>query len=140
MRCVKSFAIFVIAFTLITACALCPPIDPKQKLIMHFDDHMIRLAKAVDVVVDTLPPNAKDQEIFSAAVQRSGDPNLLKPFDGYVLKARIEDGAGIILLCAQDSKEGIIEDVTCTTRPDCHRPSGSPCVYLLDPKLVCSAP
>lgn len=107
---------------------------------MRFDDHIIRLAKAVDVVVDKLPPTAKDQEIFSEAVQRSGDPNLLKPFDGLVLKARIQDGIGIILLCSQDGKEGIIEDVTCTTRPDCHRPSGSPCTYLLDPKLVCSAP
>jgi hypothetical protein len=139
MRYAKTFTIFLIAFALISGCALCPPIDPKQKLIMRFDDHMIRLAKAVDVVVDKLPPNAKDQEIFSA-VRRSGDPNLLTPFDGYVLKARIQDGIGIILLCSQDGQEGIIEDVTCTTRPDCHRPSGSPCTYLLDPKLVCSAP
>ena len=136
----KSFAIFLVAFTLISGCALCPQIDPKQKLIMRFDDHMIRLAKAVDVVVDKLPPTAKDQEIFYAALNRSGDPNLLKPFDDYVLKARIQDGIGIILLCSKDGKEGIIEDVTCTTRPDSHRPSGSPCAYLLDPKLVCSAP
>jgi len=107
---------------------------------MELDNYMIPLAKAVDVVVDELPPDAKDQEIFSAAVVRSGDPGLLKPFNGYVLKARIEDGFGIILLCSKDGKEGIIEDVTCTTRPDTHRPSGSPCNYLLDVKRVCSTP
>jgi len=140
MHSTKPFATILIALILISGCALCPPVDPKQKLIMHFDDYMIRLSKAVDVVVDKMPPDAKDQEIFSAAVQRSGDPTLLKPFNGYVLKARIQGGTGIILLCSQNGKEGIIEDVTCTTRPDCHRPSGSPCEYLLDPKLVCSAP
>jgi len=107
---------------------------------MNFDDYIIQLAKAIDVVVDKLPPDAKDQEILSAAVQRSGNPNLLKPFEGYVLKARIQDGVGVILLCSRDGKEGIIEDVTCTTRPDCYRPTGSPCTYLLDVKLVCSAP
>lgn len=140
MQYKKIFVLFLITITLVSGCAFCPPVDPKQKLIMHFDDYMIPLAKAVDVVADKLPPDAKDQEIFLAAVNRSGNPNLLKPFDGYVLKARIQDGVGVILLCSPDGKEGIIEDVTCTTRPDTHRPIGSPCTYLLDVKLVCSAP
>jgi len=140
MRYVKPFGIFLFAITLVSGCALCPPIDPQQKLITHFDNYMIQLAKAVDVVADKLPPDARDQEIFSAAVERSGNPRLLKPFEGYVLKARIQDGVGVILLCSPDGKEGIIEDVTCTTRPDCHRPTGSPCAYLLDVNLVCSAP
>lgn len=140
MQYKKIFVLFLITITLVSGCAFCPPVDPKQKLIMHFDDYMIPLGKAVDVVADKLPPDAKDQEIFLAAVNRSGNPNLLKPFDGYVLKARIQDGVGVILLCSPDGKEGIIEDVTCTTRPDTHRPIGSPCTYLLDVKRVCSAP
>ena len=125
---------------LFSGCAVCPPVDPKQKLIMHFDDHLIPLSKAVDVIADKLPPDSKDSEIFSAVVERSGNPGLLDPFKGYVLKARIQDGIGVILLCSPDGKEGIIEDVSCTTRPDSHRPSGSPCVFMLDIKLVCSAP
>lgn len=124
----------------LSGCALCPPIDPQQKLIMHFDDYMIPLSKAVDVIADKLPPEAKDEEIFAEAVKRSGNPELLKPFDGYVLKARIQDETGVILLCSPDGTEGIIEDVTCTTRPDTHRPTGSPCDYLLDVNRVCSAP
>jgi hypothetical protein len=136
----KALTLLLLTITLFSGCALCPRIDPQQKLIMHFDDYMIPLAKAVDVVADKLPPDAKDQEILLAAVERSGNPNLLRPFDGYVLKARIQDGIGVILLCSPDGKEGIIEDVTCTTRPDTHRPTGSPCTYLLDVKRVCSAP
>lgn len=140
MPCGKAFVMLFFAVTLVSACALCPPIDPKTKLVMELDNYMIPLAKAIDVVVDKVPPGAKDQEILRAAADRSGDPGLLKPFDGYVLKAKIEDGIGVILLCSQDGREGMIEDVTCTTRPDTYRPTGSPCTYFLDVKLVCSPP
>lgn len=140
MQHLKPFWIFLLMIPFVSGCALCPPIDPQYKMVIHFDDYMIPLAKAIDVVADRLPRDAKDQEILSAAVERSGNPALLKPFEGYVLKARIQDGVGIILLCSRDGKEGIIEDVTCTTRPDSYRPTGSPCTYLLDVKLVCAAP
>jgi hypothetical protein len=136
----KIFLLLFVLVTFVSGCALCPRVDPKYKLIMKLDDYMIPLAKAVDIVVDELPPEAKDQEILLAAVKRSGNPGLLKPFEGYVLRARMENGVGVLLLCSPDGKEGIIEDVTCTTRPDTHRPTGSPCTYLLDVKRVCSAP
>jgi hypothetical protein len=137
-----SLLVFVLVLVTSGCCSLCPcpSVDPQQKLIMQFDDYLIPLSKAVDVIADKLPQDAKDQEIFSEAVKRSGNPLLLKPFEGYVLKALLQDGTGIILLCSPNGKEGIIEDVSCTTRPDSHRPSGSPCAYLLDPKLVCAAP
>ncbi len=140
MQYKKISVLFFLVIIFVSGCALCPPVDPKQKLIMHFDDYMIPLSKAVDVIADKLPPEATDRAILLAAVERSGNLNLLRPFDGYVLKARIQDGTGVILLCSPDGKEGIIEDVTCTTRPDSHRPTGSPCAYLLDVKRVCSAP
>lgn len=115
------------------------PVDPQHQLFARFDDYMIPLAKAVDVAIDKLPPDAKDDIIFQEAVRRSGNTDLLKPFEGYMLKARIQDGFGIILLCSPDGKEGIIEDATCTTRPDTFRPTGSPCDYLLDVKRACSS-
>jgi hypothetical protein len=125
-------------------CAFCHPVDPHLQTISHFYDYMIPLSKAVEVVVDEIPLDSKDDEIFAEVLKRSGDPGLLKPFDGYVLKAIIveEFGSrtGVILLCSPDGKEGIIEDVTCTTRPDTSRPTGSPCDYLLDVRKVCAAP
>jgi hypothetical protein len=136
----KSFVLVTVTIIFLSGCALCPPVDPQQKLIMQLDDYLIPLSKAIDVIADKLPVDAKDDDIFSAVVKRSGNPDLLKPFEGYVRKARIEEGTGIILLCSPDGKEGIIEDVTCTTRPDMHRPTGSPCTYLLDVKKVCAAP
>lgn len=140
----KLIALCILVATIISGCALCPPIDPHQETILRFSDYMIPLSKAVDVVVDKIPYDSKDAEIFAEVVKRSGDPELLKPFAGYVLRAKIFDDkgtrVGIILLCSPDGKEGIIEDVTCTTRPDTYRPTGSPCDYLLDVRKVCSAP
>jgi hypothetical protein len=98
---------------------------------------MIPLAKAVDVTVDKLSSTATNKEIFDTAIKYSEDPGLLAPFEGYVLKARIEDKTAVILLCSPNGMEGIIEDVTCTTRPDMHRPTKSPCMYMLDIKRVC---
>lgn len=137
MKRVKWIVVLAFVALWLSGCASCPPVDPQHKLYQQFDDPMISLAKAVDVIADTLPSDAKDEVIFEEVVRRSNNPKLLEPFDGYKLKARLQDGTGIILLCSQDGKEGIIEDVTCTTRPDTFRPPGSPCEYLLDVKKVC---
>jgi len=137
MRSIQLIGILFAVTLFMSGCAHCPPVDPQHKLYMQFDDPIISLAKAVDVVVDKLPPNAKDNIIFQEAVKRSNDPNLLKPFEGYILKARIQDSVGVILLCSPDGKEGVIEDVSCTTRPDSFRPTGSPCDYFLDARRVC---
>ncbi len=130
--------LFIVAVSMISGCALCPPVDPQQKLLAQFDDPMIPLAKAVEVTVDRLPPDAKDQAIFDAAIKNSGNPILIKPFAGYLLRARIEGDTAVILLCYPNGGKAIIEDVTCTTRPDMYRPSGSPCEYMLDVKKVCA--
>lgn len=140
MKAVKTTLFtLIMAISVVGCLSPCPFIDPQLEAISRLDDYMIPLAKALDVIADRLPPNAKDEEIFKAVVERSGNPKLVEPFIGYVLKARIQDGVGVILLCSKDGKEGIMEDVSCTTRPDSHRPSGSPCAYLLDVKEVCKA-
>jgi hypothetical protein len=118
----------------------CPPVDPQLAAISRLDDYLIPLVKAVDVIADQLPASAKDDDIFKAAVERSGNIKQLEPFKDFRLKGRIQDGTGVILVCTKDEKEAIIEDVSCTTRPDTHRPSGSPCIYLLDVKAVCAGP
>jgi hypothetical protein len=140
MKYTKVVVILLSAGILVSGCARCPQIDPQLKLITHFDDYMVPLAKAVDAIADQLPAEAKDQEILNEIVRRSGSKDLIQPFDGYVFKARLENGVGIILLCTPDGKEGIIEDATCTTGVDTWRPPKSPCAYLLDAERACSVP
>lgn len=139
-----AIALCIMVVTLMPGCASCPAIDPHLQTISHFSDYMIPLSKAVEVVVDEIPLDSKDDEIFAEVLKRSGDPELLKPFAGYVLNGKIVEyfgsRTGVILLCSPGGKEGIIEDVTCTTRPDTSRPTGSPCDYLLDVEKVCLAP
>jgi len=138
MRYLKMVILLFVTGLLVSGFAICPPVDPKQKLIALFDDPMIQLARAVEVTVDKLPSDAKDQELFDAVIKASGNPGLIKPFAGYLLRARIEGDTAVILLCYPNGKEGIIEDVTCTTKPDMYRPSSSPCEYMLDVKKVCA--
>jgi hypothetical protein len=139
MRALKSvIPVFAMVLWLNGCISHCPTVDPQLEAISRLDDYLIPLSKAVDVIADSLPPDARDEEVFKAASERSGTTKLLEPFSSYLLKARIQEGVGVILVCSKDGKEGIIEDVSCTTRPDTLRPSGSPCVYLLDVKAVCA--
>lgn len=141
MRTLRAAFLAVAMILSLTGCiSPCPQVDPQLEAISRLDDYLIPLAKAVDVIADKLPKDAKDDEIFKAAVERSGNSKLLEPFKGYRLKGRIQDGTGVILICTNDGKEAVIEDVSCTTRPDTLRPSGSPCIYLLDVKAVCAVP
>jgi len=95
------------------------------------------LSRAVDVVIDSLPVDAEDDAIFRAVRERSGDNSLFEPFAQYKLKAKIDQGYALILLCTQDGKYSLIEDASCTQRIDTWRPLGSPCKYFLDIKKIC---
>jgi hypothetical protein len=140
MRTLKSvIPVLAIVLWLCGCVSPCPSVDPQLEAISRLDDYLIPLSKAVDVIADSLPPDARDEKILETARERSGNTKLLEPFGNYLLKARIQEGVGVVLVCSKDGKEGIIEDVSCTTRPDTLRPSGSPCEYLLDVKAVCAA-
>ena len=105
---------------------------------------MVPLSKAIDAVVDYLPLDSKDDAIFNEVIRKTGDDRLVTPFNGFVLRAKIVEDVGsktgVILVCLPAGKEGIMEDVTCTTRPDSMRPAGSPCEYLLNVRKVCDIP
>ena len=62
MRYEKSFMLVTVTIMFLSGCALCPPVDPQQKLIMQLDDYLIPLSKAIDVIADKLPQDSKDEE------------------------------------------------------------------------------
>lgn len=134
-KCKLLFALTILV--ILSGCAVCPPRDAHYEAIKAVDDPLISLSRAVDVVIDSLPTDAQDEVIFNAVRERSGNSMLFVPFDGYKLRARIEDGVGMLLVCTQDGKYGLIEDASCTSRIETWRPVGSPCEYLLDVKKAC---
>ncbi|MDA8239241.1 MAG: hypothetical protein M0Z67_02595 [Nitrospiraceae bacterium] len=131
----KTLCIMILCATLVVGCVTAP-VDPHQKTIASLDDSIYALSAAIDVVVDTLPPDSRDDQIISVVTAK--DPSLTAPFAGYTLKAEIQDGTGVILLCDKDAHVAYIEDVTCTPRIDTLRPTGSPCLFFLDVKKVCT--
>ncbi len=139
MRYAKSL---VLSFSLIIlvsgCCATRQTIDPSLQSALDHADSMITLSKAIDVVADTVPPDAIDDQVFNA-LGSSRKSELLAPFTGYDLKARIQDKHAVILLCNKKG-EGLLEDATCTARLDSLRPPASPCKFMLDVKRVCSSP
>jgi hypothetical protein len=122
---------------ILSGCNICPPLDAHYEAIKAVDDPLISLSRAVDVVIDALPVDAQDEVIFNAVRARSGDSHLFVPFAGYKLRAKIKNEIGLILVCTQDGKYGIIEDASCTSRIETWRPVGSPCDYMLDAAKVC---
>lgn len=136
------YAAFCIAL-LLTGCVT-RSVDPHQQTISNLSPHVYRLSAAADVLVDSLPEDARDEQILSAVAAK--DPSLTKPFDGYTVKAYIAKYNGnattalrtaVILVCSEDKRNAFIEDVSCTGAIDTVRPTGSPCKHYLDPLLVC---
>lgn len=134
-KCKLTFTLAILV--ILSGCNICPPLDAQYEAIKAVDDPLISLSRAVDVVIDTLPVDAQDEVIFNAVRERSGDSHLFVPFAGYKLRAKIEIGIGLILVCTQDGEYGLIEDASCTSRIETWRPVGSPCDFMLNAAKVC---
>ena len=131
----KTLCIVILSVISLAGCVTTPK-DPHLQAINDLGNPVYALSAAVDVVADSLSPDALDTVVISAATAK--DPSLLTPFAGYTLKARIENKHGVILACDKEGKYAYIEDISCTPQIDSWRPTGSPCVFFLDVGRVCS--
>ena len=136
------YAIFCIA--LLLAGCVTPSVDPHQQTISNLGPHVYRLSAAVDVIIDSLPEDARDEQILLAVAVK--DSSLTKPFKGYTVKVYIAKyninattvlKTAVILVCSADKRSAFIEDVSCTAAIDTVRPTKSPCKHYVDPALVC---
>lgn len=130
----KTLCIVILSFILLAGCVTTPK-DPHLQAINDLGNPVYALSAAIDVVADTLSPDAEDMAVISAATAK--DPSLVAPFAGFTLKARIENKAGVILVCDKPGKYAYIEDISCTPQIDSWRPTGSPCLFFLDVSRVC---
>ncbi len=85
----------------------------------------------------TNPPNSlSDQELLERSTE--DDPDILEPFNGYVLKVNREFQHAIILVCSMDGTKGLLEDAGCTAAFDNHLWQGNnSCAFTLRSDLVC---
>jgi len=98
------------------------------------------LSPQVENVVryETPPANATDEELLKLATK--GDPGLLDSFKGYKLRIHSQDRHAIVLLCNEDGKRGLLEDLGCTGTLDRNlwkEDAAMPCEFSLSVELGC---
>jgi len=84
------------------------------------------------------PANATDEELLKLATKN--DPGFLETFKGYKLHVHSQDKHVIILLCTNDGKRGLQEDLGCTASLDRNlwkEDAAMPCEFSLSVELGC---
>jgi hypothetical protein len=84
------------------------------------------------------PSAATEEELFKLATKN--DLGFLDTFKGYTLHALTQDRHVITLLCTEDRKRGLIEDLGCTASLDRNlwkEDATMPCEFSLSVELGC---
>lgn len=84
------------------------------------------------------PEGTTDTALIERATAH--DPALVRPFVGYVVKARCEQRHGLVLVCSANGEKALLEDNGCTGAFDRHawrEESAAPCEYRLAVREVC---
>ena len=84
------------------------------------------------------PPPITEEELLKLATKN--DPGFLDTFNGYTLHALSQDRHVIILLCTEDRKQGLLEDLGCTASLDRNlwqEDAAMPCEFTLSVELGC---
>jgi hypothetical protein len=93
------------------------------RAVMHFAKDHPKEAASLD-----------DQELVRRAT--ASDPKLLEPYKGLMVRGTID---GVILVCTDDGRRGLIEDAECSDKVDklLWLDSNAPCKFTLKPETVC---
>ncbi len=84
------------------------------------------------------PSTATEEELLKLATKN--DPGFLDTFKGYTLHTLSQDRHVIILLCTEDKKRGLLEDLGCTAALDRNlwkEDAAMPCEFTLSVELGC---
>ena len=112
----------------------------QERDMNHLASALTKVSAAVDAKVryEDFPANAPSEELLKAVAQ--GDPQLMRNFDGRVLRVLREGEDSAVLLCEAGPGRALLEDAGCTAAMDAHRwSSAAPqhCEFTLNLKAVC---
>ena len=133
-------ALILFSFALFAGCAG-TTVEPRDDELLIKASALTKVAAALESAVKfkDAPPQLSEAELLHYATTH--DPDLLQPFQGYVLRARRVGDMTSVLLCTKDGQSALIEDSGCTARSDLHLWDRSPpvtCVFQLDLAAVCT--
>lgn len=101
---------------------------------------LTKLSPQVENVVryGTPPANSTDEELLKLATKN--DPGFLDSFKDYKLRVHSQDRHAVVLLCNEDGKRGLLEDLGCTAMMDRNlwkEDATMPCEFSLSVELGC---
>ena len=80
--------------------------------------------------------NLNDRELVRRATAH--DPSLMKPYEDFMIRGLPQ---GVVLICTEDGKRGLIEDAACSNNVDSKRwnDHSSACEFEVDLNIACGA-
>ena len=123
---------------LISGCVHCRPNEGET--MRPLASALTKLSAQVEAVVryGSPPANATDEELLKLATK--SDPGLLDGFKVYNLRVHSQERHAIVLLCSEDGKRGLLEDLGCTAALDRNlwkEDAAMPCEFTLSIELKC---
>lgn len=104
---------------------------------------LTKVSSALEAAVyfDEPPEGLRDRALLEMATQH--DPGLLRPFDGFILKADHHMGHGVVVVCDATGEQALLQDLGCTAAIDDHlwqTPKREPCAVSKAATQTCPAP
>ncbi|MBY0269114.1 MAG: hypothetical protein K2X06_04500 [Burkholderiales bacterium] len=133
------FASLLLA-ALVWGCALGQ--SPQQEMLIKASA-LTKVAAALEASVrfGNATPDFSETELLNYAT--SHDPDLLAPFQDYVLRARRIDNFSSVLMCSKDGQTALLEDAGCSPKFDEHLWEKSPplpCDFQINLANTCATP
>lgn len=111
-----------------------------EEAMYPLSSRLIKLTESAEALERYTQPSRSlsDQEFLVQAVEH--DPQLLAPFDEYLIKVQ-RDGHNVnLLVCTQDGRTALLEDLGCTPRVDIHRwqMGNESCTFSMNVEADCT--
>jgi len=134
----RNLAYIVIAVLVFSGCQLFKPYPQEDMFIAAAS--LKRLAATVESSVryKDIPAELKDYALLEKATENN--PQLLKGFENFSLRAIAVNKHSIVLVCDAKGQQALIEDTGCTGEVDVLHWQGEtpkPCDFTIDVNVVC---
>jgi hypothetical protein len=112
-----------------------------EREMNYLGSALTKVSAAVDAKVRYEPSleKASSEDLLKSVAK--DDPQLMRNFDGRVLRVLVTGEDSAVLLCESGPGRALLEDVGCTAKLDIHRwtMSGTQkCEFTLNPKQTCA--
>lgn len=112
-----------------------------EREMNYLGSALTKVSASVDAKVRYEPSlkNASSEDLLKSVAK--DDPQLMRNFDGRVLRVLVTGEDSVVLLCESGAGRALLEDAGCTAKLDIHRwnmSGAQKCEFTLNPNQMCS--